>query len=116
MDRDSSPSLLRSFERHLRAHNRSEATVAAYLESVRQAEAFLAAHGRTLLDARRADPEAFLAGLAARRAPATVATRHKVLRILYRWLEEEDEIAANPMARIKAPIVPEQPVPVVSRR
>jgi site-specific recombinase XerC len=36
-----------------------------------------------------------------------------VLRILYGWLEEEDEIAANPMARVKPPIVPEQPVPVV---
>jgi site-specific recombinase XerC len=40
-------------------------------------------------------------------------TRYKVLRILYGWLEEEDEIAANPMARVKPPIVPEQPVPVV---
>jgi site-specific recombinase XerD len=42
-----------------------------------------------------------------------VATRHKVLRILYRWLEEEDEIDQNPMARVKPPIVPEQPVPIV---
>jgi site-specific recombinase XerC len=37
----------------------------------------------------------------------------KALRILYRWLEEEDEIAANPMARMRPPIIPEQPVPVV---
>jgi len=36
-----------------------------------------------------------------------------VLRILYRWLEEEDEVEQNPMARVKAPIVPEQPVPIV---
>jgi site-specific recombinase XerD len=43
----------------------------------------------------------------------TVATRYKVLRILYGWLEEEDEIPTNPMAKVKPPIVPEQPVPVV---
>jgi hypothetical protein len=36
-----------------------------------------------------------------------------VLRILYRWLETEEEIRPNPMARMKPPIVPEQPVPVV---
>jgi hypothetical protein len=36
------PSLVRSFERHLRAENRSEHTIASYLESLRQAEAFLA--------------------------------------------------------------------------
>ena len=39
--------------------------------------------------------------------------RYKVLRILYGWLEEEEETDANPMARMKPPIVPEQPVPAV---
>jgi site-specific recombinase XerD len=53
------------------------------------------------------------ADLLTRRSASTVATRHKVLRILYRWLEEEDEIDQNPMARVKPPIVPEQPVPIV---
>src|SRR5918995_3476296 len=113
MTPDYRPSLVRSFERHLRAENRSEHTIASYLESLRQAEAFLAAHGKGLADARRADLEAFLGDLLTRRAAGTVATRYKVLRILYGWLEEEDEIAANPMARVKPPIVPEQPVPVV---
>jgi site-specific recombinase XerD len=105
--------LIRSFERHLRAMNRSENTVTSYVESVRQADAYLAGCGRTLLDARRSDLEDFLADLLRRRSAATAATRHKVLRIFYRWLEEEDEITASPMARIQAPIIPEQPVPVV---
>jgi hypothetical protein len=43
MTADYRPSLVRSFERHLRAENRSEHTIASYLESLRQAEAFLAA-------------------------------------------------------------------------
>ena len=41
------------------------------------------------------------------------ATRYKVLRILYAWLEEEEEIDASPMAKMRPPIVPEQPVPIV---
>jgi site-specific recombinase XerD len=113
MDRAALSPLLRSFERHLRAENRSEHTIASYLDSLRQAEAFLASRGHSLLDARREDLEAFLGELLRRRAPETVATRYRRLRVLYRWLEEEDEVAANPMAKMKPPIIPEQPVPVV---
>jgi site-specific recombinase XerD len=113
MTPDYRPSLVRSFERHLRAENRSEHTIASYLESLRQAEAFLAGRGRSLLDARREDLEAFLGELLQRRAPETVATRYRRLRVLYRWLEEEEEIPASPMARMRPPIVPEQPIPVV---
>jgi site-specific recombinase XerD len=110
---DYRPSLVRSFERHLGAENRSEHTIASYLDSLCQAEAFLAGRGRTLVDARREDLEAFLGELLQRRAPETVATRYRRLRVLYRWLEEEDEITADPMAKMKPPIIPEQPVPVV---
>jgi site-specific recombinase XerD len=113
MTPDYRPSLVRSFERHLRAENRSEHTIASYLESLRQAEAFLAGRGRGLVDARREDLEAFLGELLQRRAPETVATRYRRLRVLYRWLEEEEEITTNPMAKMRPPIVPEQRVPVV---
>jgi site-specific recombinase XerD len=106
-------SLLHSFRRHLEAENRSERTLASYLQSVQQAETFLAARGKRLEEATRADLEASLGDLLRRRAPATAATRYKVLRILYRWLEEEEEIEANRMARMKPPIIQERPVPVV---
>ena len=98
--------LLRSFERHLRAENRSEHTIASYLESLRQAEAFLASRGCSLIDARREDLEAFLGKLLQRRASETVATRYRRLRVLYRWLEEEDDSrvlsgrAERPQARL----------------
>ena len=36
-----------------------------------------------------------------------------MLRILYAWLEEEKEITASPMAKMRPPIVPEQPIPIV---
>ncbi len=55
-----------------------------------------------------------LPGLLARRAASTAATYYKVLKVLYGWLEEEDELPGpNPMAKMKPPLVPEQPVPVV---
>jgi site-specific recombinase XerD len=106
--------LLRSFERHLRAENRSDQTVATYLIALRQAEAFLAAaRGTTLAEAGRADLEAYLGDLLTRRAPATAATYHKVLKLLYQWLEDEDELPTSPMAKLRPPLVPDQPVPVI---
>jgi site-specific recombinase XerD len=112
VDRDQPSRLLRSFERYLRAGNRSERTVGNYLESARQADTFLRRRGIRLEDATRADLEDFIADLLARRSAATAATRYKVLRVLYGWLEEEEEIP-SPMAKMKPPIVPEQPVPVI---
>jgi hypothetical protein len=56
-------SLLRSFERHLRARNRSDRTVGNYLESARLAEAVLAARGKQLEEATQADLEDFLGEL-----------------------------------------------------
>jgi site-specific recombinase XerD len=52
--------MLHSFRRHLEAENRSERTLASSLQSVQQAEAFLAARGKRLEEASRVDLEAFL--------------------------------------------------------
>jgi integrase/recombinase XerC len=113
MDHRAAPgSLLRSFERHLRAQNRSERTVGNYLESARLAQAFREGRGKGLEEATQADLEDFLADILRRRSANTAATRYKVLRVLYRWLEEEEELP-NPMARMKPPIIPEQPIPIV---
>jgi site-specific recombinase XerD len=113
MDRRAAPgSLLRSFERHLRAQNRSERTVGNYLENARLALAFLEGRGKRLEEATQADLEDLLGDILRRRSANTAATRYKVLRVLYRWLQEEEELP-NPMARMKPPIVPERPVPIV---
>ena len=113
MDASAPHSLARSFERRLRAENRAENTIASYMESVRQAEAFLAARGRDLATATRDDLEEFMAALLARRSAHTAATRDKVLRILYKRLEDDGDIPVNPMARMRPPIIPDQPVPVI---
>ena len=113
MDSGGPFSLSHSFERHLRAKNLSDGTVASYLVGVRQFTAFLQPHGRDLTQATRADLEAFIADLLGRWSPATASTRYKQLQALYRWLEDEEEIAINPMARMKPPMVPDKPIPVV---
>jgi site-specific recombinase XerD len=113
MDDPARTPLARSFERHLRAENRSERTVSTYLIGLRQAEAFLRARGTAIETAGRADLEAFMGDLLARRAASTAATYYKVLKLLYAWLAEEREIVADPMARMRPPIVPDKPVPVV---
>jgi site-specific recombinase XerD len=114
MDPAAPSPLLRSFERHLRAENRSDQTVATYLIGLRQAEAFLAAaRGTTLAEAGRADLEAYLGDLLTRRAAATAATYYKVLKLLYQWLEDEDELPASPMTKMRPPLTPDQPIPVI---
>jgi site-specific recombinase XerD len=106
-------SLSHSFERHLRAKNLSDGTVASYLVGVRQFTAFLGPRGRGLEAATRADLEAFIAELLTSRSAATAPTRYKQLQALYRWLEDEEEIEVNPMARLKPPMVPDKPIPVL---
>ncbi len=56
--------------------------------------------------------EAFLAELVDRVAPATVAKHYRSLQQLFRWLVEDGEITDSPMARMRPPQVPEQPVAV----
>jgi site-specific recombinase XerD len=113
MDPPARSPLIRSFERHLHAENRSGRTVATYLIAMRQADAFLRGRDTTIQAATRADLEEFMGDLLARRTASTAATYYKVLKLMYAWLTEEEEIPTNPMARMKPPIVPDKPVPIV---
>jgi site-specific recombinase XerD len=130
MDTPARSPIARSFERHMRAENRSERTITTYLIGLRQAETFLrerpdrarcadegeraALRPTTLEAATRADLEAFMADLLARRTPSTAATYYKILKVLYAWLLDEQEIQADPTARMRPPMVPAKPIPIVS--
>ena len=94
--------LIRSFERHLDAENRSSRTVTGYLVAVRQADSFLRERGTSQEAATRGDLEAFLGDLLSRRKASTAATYHKVLKILYGWLRR----ALDPHAEGPQPVVP----------
>ncbi len=108
--------LLPSWRRHLRAENKSTRTVQSYDEAAQQFCAFLDDAGLPIApgDIAREHVEAFEVKLLERCRPATVANRHRSLQQLFRWLEEEGEISASPMRKMKVPAVPEQPVDILT--
>ena len=106
-----------SWERSLRATNRAPRTIQAYVEAARLFEVFLRSRGMptNVAAIRREHIEAFLEDdLSRGLAAATAAGHYRRLQQLFRWLDEEGEIPQSPMAKMRPPQVPEQPVPVVS--
>jgi site-specific recombinase XerD len=107
--------LLASWVRHLRAGNKSEATISAYSYAVLGLDQFLLLHGMPTetTSITREYVEAYIADQLQTRSPATAHQRYRGLRQFFKWLLEEGEITTNPMANMKPPILPEKPVPVV---
>lgn len=105
-----------SFARHQRAENRTESTVTTYRKAIDQLGAFLAAKGMPSdpVALSRKHIEAFLVDRrAAGMKPATVAQRYRSLQQFFKWLAEEAELPASPMAGMRPPHVPETPPPVL---
>ncbi len=111
------PRLLPSWRRHLRAANLSPRTIQSYLEAGDQFAAYVAATGMPddPANLRREHVEAFIEDLLSQHSASTAANRYRSLQQLFRWLVDEGEIAASPMARTRPPKVPEQPVPIFSQ-
>jgi site-specific recombinase XerD len=102
----------------LRALGRTPNTRAAYGESLRQLIDYLVDAGMPTeaSKVKREHIEAWLAALAeSGRSPATVNKRYMAARVFFGWCVEEGEVTAerNPMAHMKAPSIPETPVPVL---
>lgn len=114
MGRVAADPLLDSFARSKRAGGCTEGTIESYLIDARMLVAHLAP--RELASATRRDVEAFLsAQVDAGKAPATIAHRYRSFVQLFRWLAEEEELdGPNPMTKMRAPIVPESPPPVIT--
>lgn len=108
--------LLDPFDRHLRAENKSDKTRKTYGEAGRQLVAYLAENGRPteVAEIGRPDVEAFIGHLVDTRAAATAHNRYRALRSLFGWLVDIDELPTSPMERMKPPMVPDQPVPVLT--
>lgn len=108
--------LLPSWSRHLRAENKSPRTVQNYQEAASLFVAFLQATGLPTAPAelRRGHIESWFEHLLRSFSPGTAANRFRSLQQLFRWLEDEGEVAVSPMHRMKAPAVPEEPVAVLS--
>lgn len=112
---------VKSFERSLRALNRSAATIRAYTMSVGQLGKFLEANElpMVLTDIAREHVEEFLNSILARSTPehstaATAETRYRGIRAFFTWALDEDEISRHPMAKMKPPSIPEAPPPVLT--
>ncbi|MDP3712576.1 MAG: tyrosine-type recombinase/integrase [Mycobacteriales bacterium] len=106
--------LLPDWQVHLRARNVAPSTIASYQRVGVNLLDYLRAHGMpTAASAiKREHLEAFLADLVDRVAPATVAKHYRSMQQLFRWLTDDGEITETPMARMRPPQVPEQPVDV----
>jgi integrase/recombinase XerC len=100
-----------SWERSLRARNLAPKTVTVYGESARQFTAYLAGEG---VDdpgkVTKTHAEEFLTGLLERRSAATASVRFRALQQWFKWMVEEGEVDASPLARMRPPVVPESPV------
>jgi site-specific recombinase XerD len=107
--------LVISWTRHLRAGNRSQATIETYTGAARQLGAFLTDAGMpTAVAAITAEyVEAFIENLLRNWKPATAHNRYRGLQQFFSWLVDEGEIQSSPMSRMKPPRLPEAPVPVV---
>lgn len=109
--------LVVSWERALRAENRSPRTIETYRAAAASLHTYLAAQGMpTAPDAVSAEHlRAYLAAqLESGLKPSTVSNRYRALQVWFRWLVSEGELPKSPMDRLKPPTIPEEPVPVLS--
>jgi site-specific recombinase XerD len=104
--------LVSSWQRSLRVRNRSPRTIESYVETVTQFAAWA-----NLMDPTEATPgliSDWLVELLETRSAATAALRYRSLKVFYTWLVDEEEMDHSPMRKLKAPSVPEKPVPVLA--
>jgi len=104
----------------LSLHGKAPGTRDLYLRTARWFAAWLAENGRPsaepgdLLAVSRQDVESwFGVQRADGKAAATIRSRWIGLRSLYNWLAEEEEIAANPMAKVKVAKANPEPIRVL---
>jgi len=107
---------IESYRRHLRAENKSPATLTAYLGALELFNRFVKERGMPteLVAIRREHLEAFLVDLTERgSSPASVSFYYRSLQPFFKWAVDEDELRESPMARMRPPKVPESPPPVL---
>jgi site-specific recombinase XerD len=106
--------LVAFFGRHLRASNLAPRTIQSYQEAAWQLAAFLEDRGMPSAVAaiRREHVESFVEDRLARFTATTAAVRFRSLQQFFRFLVEDWEITESPIARMRAPKIPESAPPV----
>jgi len=69
----------------------------------------------TVTGIRREHVESYIGARRALVKPASVSIEYRALAKFWAWAVEEDEVSDSPMRKMKAPTVPETPVPVISQ-
>jgi integrase len=104
----------------LRASNKAPRTIESYIEAGEKLADFLGDVPVTTITHR--DLQRYLVTMAetphrvtGRKISAShVAGHYRRLQQLFRWLEEEEEIPVSPFRRLRAPVIPEKRVPVLT--
>jgi site-specific recombinase XerD len=107
-----------SFARHCRAGNLSPKTTQTYTESARLLATYLVEQGMPtdLEGIRREHVEAFIVDQLDRYKPATAHNRYRGVQAFFKWAVDEGLVAVSPMAKMRPPKLPEQPVEVLTAR
>ncbi len=105
----------RELELRVRGRRLSPATAGTYSESAAKLATFLQDNGMptSLAAIRREHVEAFIADLLERWKPATAHNRFRGCQAFFRWLIEEGEVKASPMAKMQPPRLDERPPTVL---
>ena len=98
----------------MRARNLAPKTIKTYLEAAGQLADFVAAAGvQNAAEIERHHIEKFIAEQVETRSAATASVRFRALQQLFTWCLDEEELEVNPMGKMRPPVVPERPVPVL---
>lgn len=105
----------RDWARSLRARNLSHNTSRIYLGALNQLAARVAGQRGEIpvSDVGRADLEDWAENRHTQVSAATVSNEYRALQQFFKWLCDEEEIP-NPFDKMTAPLVPEQPVAVLT--
>ena len=108
--------LAKSWRKALMSDNKSRNTIRIYLHAVRQLGLWAYRQPKppeptTITTAEVRD---YMADVLARTSPANAHNHYRSLRTFFVFLMEEEEIDRSPMDRVKAPMVPDKPIPIVT--
>lgn len=112
---DALTNLRDSFALHLDA-TRAPKTARIYLDALDSLIRHLEAQGMPTgaRGVRREHVESYLAMRRDQVAPSTLSLEYRALQQFFRWAYEEDEIERDPTEKMRAPAVPQAPVPIVT--
>ena len=107
--------LIAVWEASLRSQNRSPNTIRSYGDTVRLLVEFLDTHGHSskVSAVTQEHIELFISDQLERWRPGTAAVRFRSLKPFFKWLVDRSLISSSPMTVMKAPRIPDRPVPIV---